>query len=33
MTGPPSGAISEELGIALGLTNAYLKKCVKKGYV
>ena len=26
-------AISEELGIALGLTNAYLKKCVKKGYV
>ena len=26
-------AISQELGIALGLTNAYLKKCVKKGYV
>jgi len=26
-------AISQELGIALGLTNAYLKKCVRKGYV
>lgn len=26
-------AISQELGIALGLTNAYIKKCVKKGYV
>ena len=26
-------AISEELGIALGLTNAYLRKCVKKGYI
>ena len=25
--------ISRELGIALGLTNAYLKKCVRKGYV
>ena len=23
-------AISEDLGIALGLTNAYLKRCVKK---
>lgn len=26
-------AISQELGIALGLTNAYLKKCIRKGYV
>lgn len=26
-------AISQELGIALGLTNAYLKHCVKKGFV
>ena len=26
-------AISQELGIALGLTNAYLKRCVKKGFV
>jgi DNA-binding MarR family transcriptional regulator len=26
-------AISKELGIALGLTNAYLKRCVKKGYI
>ena len=26
-------AISQELGIALGLTNAYLKRCIKKGYV
>lgn len=26
-------AISEELGIALGLANAYLKRCVKKGFV
>lgn len=26
-------AISQELGIALGLTNAYLKKCVRKGFV
>lgn len=26
-------AISRELGIALGLTNAYLKKCVRKGFV
>lgn len=25
--------IAEELGIALGLVNAYLKRCVKKGYV
>lgn len=25
--------ISQELGIALGLTNAYLKKCVRKGFV
>ena len=24
-------AISRDLGIALGLTNAYLKRCVKKG--
>ena len=23
-------AISEDLGIALGLTNAYLRRCVKK---
>lgn len=26
-------AISQELGIALGLTNAYLKKCVRKGFI
>ena len=26
-------AISEGLGIALGLTNAYLRRCVKKGFV
>ena len=26
-------AISEELGIALGLTNAYLKRCVRKGFI
>lgn len=26
-------SISRELGIALGLTNAYLKKCVRKGFV
>ncbi len=26
-------AISEDLGIALGLTNAYLKRCVKKGFI
>lgn len=26
-------AISQELGIALGLTNAYLKKCIRKGFV
>lgn len=26
-------AISRELGIALGLTNAYLKKCVRKGFI
>ncbi len=26
-------AISEDLGIALGLTNAYLRRCVKKGFV
>lgn len=26
-------AISKELGIALGLTNAYLKRCVRKGFV
>jgi DNA-binding MarR family transcriptional regulator len=25
--------ISQELGIALGLTNAYLKRCVRKGFV
>ncbi len=25
--------IAEELGIALGLVNAYLKRCVKKGFV
>ena len=25
--------IAEELGIALGLVNAYLKRCIKKGYV
>src|SRR5580765_2856373 len=25
--------IAEELGIALGLVNAYLKRCVKKGLV
>lgn len=26
-------ALSKELGIALGMTNAYLKRCVKKGWV
>ena len=26
-------AISRDLGIALGLTNAYLKRCVKKGFI
>ncbi|MEE2997959.1 MAG: winged helix-turn-helix transcriptional regulator [Pseudomonadota bacterium] len=26
-------AISRDLGIALGLTNAYLKRCVRKGFV
>lgn len=25
--------ISQELGIALGLTNAYLKRCVRKGFI
>src|ERR1700749_4122658 len=32
--GPPTQRrIAEELGIALGLVNAYLKRCVKKGLV
>ena len=26
-------ALAKELGIALGMTNAYLKRCVKKGWV
>ncbi len=26
-------SIAQELGIALGLTNAYLKRCVKKGFI
>ena len=26
-------AISQELGIALGLTNAYLKRCIRKGFI
>lgn len=26
-------AISQDLGIALGLTNAYLKRCIRKGFV
>lgn len=26
-------AISQDLGIALGLTNAYLKRCVRKGFI
>lgn len=26
-------AISQQLGIALGLTNAYLKRCIKKGFI
>ena len=26
-------SVARELGIALGLANAYLKRCVKKGYV
>ncbi len=26
-------AISKELGIALGLTNAYLKRCIRKGFI
>lgn len=25
--------ISQDLGIALGLTNAYLKRCIRKGYI
>ena len=25
--------IAKELGIALGLTNAYLKRCIRKGYI
>jgi len=25
--------VAEELGVALGLVNAYLKRCVKKGYI
>lgn len=25
--------LSRELGVALGLTNAYLKRCVRKGYI
>jgi DNA-binding MarR family transcriptional regulator len=25
--------LSEELGVALGLANAYLKRCVRKGYI
>ena len=26
-------AVSKELGIALGLTNAYLKRCIRKGFI
>ena len=26
-------SVAEELGVALGLVNAYLKRCVKKGYI
>ncbi|MCP5370566.1 MAG: winged helix-turn-helix transcriptional regulator [Hyphomicrobiales bacterium] len=26
-------SVAQELGIALGLANAYLKRCVKKGYI
>ncbi len=26
-------SIAQELGIALGLTNAYVKRCVKKGFI
>ena len=26
-------SLASELGIALGLTNAYLKRCVRKGWV
>lgn len=26
-------SVSQDLGIALGLANAYLKRCIKKGYV
>jgi DNA-binding MarR family transcriptional regulator len=26
-------ALSQELGIALGMTNAYVRRCVRKGYV
>lgn len=26
-------SLAQDLGIALGLTNAYLKRCIKKGYI
>ena len=32
-SGVTQRGISGELGIALGLTNAYLKRCVKKGWI
>ena len=32
-SGATQRVMSRELGIALGLTNAYLKRCVRKGYV
>jgi DNA-binding MarR family transcriptional regulator len=32
-SGVSQRTLSNELGVALGLANAYLKRCVKKGYV
>src|SRR5258708_10007653 len=32
-TGVTQRSLAQELGIALGLTNAYLKRCVKKGLI
>ena len=26
-------ALSKELGIALGMTNAYIRRCMKKGWI
>ena len=32
-SGVTQRSVAQDLGIALGLTNAYLKRCIKKGYV